>query len=123
VGDIVINEHFINTVITALGGIADTIPDAERGQWYTTDMPMNLNELVLHTGAPGFPHGVTLATDVKARGSDLYQELDKHNTTITDFITGLRNLLDQTDHVESLNSMSADQFASYFDHGKDTKKT
>jgi hypothetical protein len=118
VGEIVINEKFINDVITALGGVADTIPDAERGQWYTTDMPVSLSALVLHTGAPGFPHGVSLATDVKARGSDLYQELEKHNTTITDFIAGLRNLLSQTDHVESLNSMSADQFASYFDHGK-----
>jgi hypothetical protein len=117
VGDIVIGEQFINDVITTLGAIAETIPDAQQGQWATTDIPMDLSAPVCRAGAAGFPHGVSLAKHVKDRGHDLNENLEKYNTTITQFKAGLRTLLDDTDKVESLNSMSANDFARYFDTG------
>jgi hypothetical protein len=110
-GHIVIDEAFINRVMTKLDELRRQITplyDGTGGASY-----QNLHNLSTWAGTENFAPGKELRDAILQSGQGIETRLRTFDQTMEQFYIGLTDFLAETDNVESLNTVSADDFVRF----------
>jgi hypothetical protein len=116
-----IDEDFILSLQSRLRQINDEVPGAQLG-----NDPSNsgagpsggaIKDLTVQTGPTTFPIGNTFSNFIKTNVGAIDTRLVNHHTMLTEFVADITDMLDNTDHIESLNSISIADIQPYFSDG------
>lgn len=111
----VINEGFILDVIRILentrGGITPLYDGTGPAAY------QNLQTLSTWGGTDDYAPGKNLRDAILETGKGIETRLQQFDLSIEQFCDGLRELLADSDYIESLNSMSAEDFGRHVDVG------
>lgn len=116
-----IDEDFILRLQSQLQQINDEVPSAQLG-----NDPSNpgagpsggaIKDLTVQTGSTTFPIGNSFASLIKTNVGAVDARLVNHHTMLTEFVADIKDVLDNTDDIESLNSISIADIQPYFSDG------
>lgn len=108
---IVIDEQFIRKAIQTLTTLRDQVDGVRVGTGEFA--AQTLAELNVSAGTDNFEPGKTLRAQVNTTGDTINTRLNKHYSTMDGLVTGLTALLENSDYIESLNSVSASTLLEY----------
>jgi hypothetical protein len=114
-----IDEDFITNLQSRLNTISGEVQGVQLGNNpanTTNPTPSGgaIKDLHVEVGAPSFPIGVGFKNFVKTNATALDTRLSTHHTMLTEFVADITDMLDNTDHIESLNSTSISDVQTYF---------
>lgn len=110
-GPIVVDETFINSVMEKLDELRRQIVPLYDGTG--TASYQNLHNLSTWAGTENYAPGKDLRDAILQSGQGIETRLQNFDRTMEDFYVGLTNFLAETDNIESLNTLSIEQFAKY----------
>jgi hypothetical protein len=110
-GHIIVNEHYIKTVVGELITLKGQIDALKSGDG--TASSQTLASLLAYAGTDNFGPGKDLRTRIQTVGTALGTKLDGFYTFMDELVNGLNEYLDASDHVESLNTVTAEDILEY----------
>jgi hypothetical protein len=114
-----IDEDFITNLQSRLNTISGEVQSVQLGNNpanTTNPTPSGgaIKDLTVQVGAPNFPVGVGFQNFIKTNATALDTRLSTHHAMLTEFVADITDMLDNTDHIESLNSTSISDVQTYF---------
>lgn len=110
-GHIVVDERFINQVISQLSTLRGQIDALKAGDG--TAASQTLASLLAYAGTDNFGPGKDLRVRIQTVGTTLATRLDGFYAFMDELVNGLNEYLASADYIESLNAVTAEDILEY----------
>lgn len=109
---VVIAEDFIEHLRAVFDEMYGEIPGLLKGDAHVTD----LREMFASLGTDGYVRGTALAKAIDGAGAMFHARLEGYGTLLDSLGYGLMTFLEDSDRVESLNTVTAAELGGYVDY-------